>query len=191
LDSNWTVIFDSAWGGPSQPQQFQTLTDWTLNDDKGIKYYSGTAVYSKTFSVPGTLLHTKQNISLNLGKVNCIAKVSINDKDAGVVWTAPWKIDIPFSWLQKTNTLKVEVTNVWANRLIGDEQEPPDMQWLPNEYFYNSGKYLKEFPEWFLRKEPRPSKKRYCFTTWNYFDKDSPLISSGLLGPVQIESEDH
>jgi len=189
LDSNWSVRFDSVWGGPTYATQFSTLTDWTLNADEGIKYYSGTAVYSKTFSLPAEVLHQYKNVSLNLGKVNCIAHVFINDKDAGVVWTAPWKINIPSAWLQSTNKLGIEVTNVWANRLIGDEQQPDDMEWLPNAYFYNSGKYLKEFPEWFLENKPRPS-KRYWFTTWNYFNKDSPLTPAGLLGPVMIEGED-
>ncbi len=63
------------------------------------------------------------------------------------------------------------------------------MEWLPNAYFYNSGKSLKTFPDWFLKNESRPT-KRYCFTTWNYFDKTSPLISSGLLGPVEIKVEE-
>lgn len=188
LDSNWQVTFDSAWGGPPKPVQFETLTDWTTNNDDGIKYYSGTAIYSKTFTIPGTvLMHKQQKLFLNLGKVNCIARVFINDVDAGVVWTAPWKINIPVSLLKPVNKLKIEVTNVWSNRLIGDEQQPPDMEWLPNEYFYNSGQYLKEFPAWFLNHQTRPSKKRYCFTTWNYFDSHSALSPSGLLGPVQLE----
>ena len=189
LDSNWSVTFDSVWGGPAQAVSFPTLTDWTLNADEGIKYYSGMAVYSKTFSLPDTVLRSHKNISLDLGKVNCIAHVFINDKDAGVVWTAPWKINIPSAWLQPANTLRIEVTNVWANRLIGDEQQADDMEWLPNAYFYNSGKSLKAFPDWFLKNEPRPT-KRYCFTTWNYFDKESLLISSGLVGPVKIEVEE-
>ena len=90
----------------------------------------------------------------------------------------------------KHNEVVIEVTNVWANRLIGDEQEPEDCVWLPGMYLYYSGAYLKEFPDWFLNKQPRPSKGRYCFTTWNYFDKNAPLISSGLLGPVRIMKEE-
>lgn len=88
----------------------------------------------------------------------------------------------------KNNQLVIEVTNVWANRLIGDEQEPADCEWIPGHL--DKGRSLKEFPEWFLKKQPRPSKGRYCFTTWNYFDKNSPLVSSGLLGPVRIMKEE-
>ncbi|MEP6746594.1 MAG: glycosyl hydrolase [Bacteroidota bacterium] len=182
--NKWQVKFDPTWGGPEKEIIFNTLTDWTSSDQKGIKYYSGTAVYRTVFSKPSS---PKQSVLyLNLGKVNHIARVIMNGKDLGVVWTAPWQIKIPQNTLQSTNTLTIEVTNVWANRLIGDEQEPPDMEWVPGQYFYFSGQYLKEFPDWFLHNTPRPSKGRYCFTTWNYFDKNSPLISSGLMGPVKI-----
>ena len=131
------------------------------------------------------------NLYLYLGTVRHVAHVVLNNKDLGTIWTAPWKVQIPRGLLKAGgNELVIRVTNVWANRLIGDEQQPPDMEWLPNMYFYNSGNYLKEFPDWFLQHQPRPSKGRYTFTTWNYFDKTSPLISSGLLGPVRVVNED-
>jgi len=187
----WTVTFDTAWGGPSNPVKFDTLSDWTASADSGIKYFSGTAVYTHGFTIPvHELADTNSKIYINLGTVHCIAKVMVNDKTIGVVWTAPWEIQLPLSSLRQKNELKIEVTNVWANRLIGDEQEPEDMEWLPNMYFYNSGQYLKEFPDWFLKNQPRPSKGRYCFTTWNYFNKMSKLTPSGLLGPVRIVREE-
>lgn len=183
----WQVKFDKVWGGPAQTVTFPTLTDWTKNPDPGIKYYSGTAVYTKVFdSASG-----KQSaLYLDLGKVNHLASVTINGKDFGIVWTAPWQVKIPAGALKsKGNQLTIRVTNVWANRLIGDEQEPDDCEWLTAP-FKEDGKYLKEFPDWFLKNQPRPSKGRYTFTTWNYFKKDSPLISSGLLGPVRIMKEE-
>jgi hypothetical protein len=85
------------------------------------------------------------------------------------------------------NSLEVTVTNVWANRLIGDEREPPDCVWSPGHMA--GGDFPKEFPDWFLKGEKRPSSGRYTFTTWNYFKKDSPLEPSGLLGPVRLLSE--
>jgi hypothetical protein len=191
LAGPWKVQFDAAWGGPAKPVVFAALQDWTTNADEGIRYYSGTAIYSNHFDVPGNQWANKKSILyLDLGVVNHIARVFLNGKDLGVVWTAPWRIQMPYSVLKKQdNQLVVEVTNVWANRLIGDEQQPADCEWLPNQYFYNSGAALKEFPDWFLNKQPRPSSKRYCFTTWNYFDKDAPLVPSGLVGPVRIVTE--
>ena len=182
--------FDPAWGGPKKPVTFARLEDWTTNADAGIKYFSGTAIYTKSFDVSSSQISDEPATRyLNLGVVNHIARVKLNNKDLGVVWTAPWQVKIPPGLLKiHGNLLEIEVSNVWANRLIGDEQEPPDCEWIPG---YISGGYsLKEFPDWFLKKQPRPSKGRYCFTTWNYFTKDSPLISSGLLGPVRIMKDE-
>lgn len=190
IKGSWQVQFDSTWGGPVKPVIFPFLADWTTNADSGIRYFSGTAVYIKYFDVSiGEIVNKKQSIYLDLGVVKHIASVKLNDKELGIVWTAPWRIKIPAELLKsKRNLLVINVTNVWANRLIGDEQEPPDCEWLPG---YVSGGYsLKEFPDWFLKNEPRPSKRRYCFTTWNYFTRDSPLVSSGLLGPLRIVKEE-
>ena len=186
LTGAWKVQFDSVWGGPAKPVIFDTLQDWTSNLRPGIKYFSGTAVYGKNFNLPvSDVKNNGSSFYIDLGVVKCIAHVYLNGKDMGIVWTAPWHIRVPAGVLKSgNNQLVIEVTNVWANRLIGDEQEPTDCEWIPG---YISGGYsLKAFPDWFLKKQPRPSKGRYCFTTWQYFTKDSPLISSGLLGPVTI-----
>ena len=179
----WQVQFDAKWGGPSNPVTFDSLQDWTRHADPGVKYFSGTAVYSRKFDVPADIL--ARPLELDLGTVNHLARVKINGRDLGVVWTAPWRVAIPQGLLnEKGNELSVEVTNVWANRLIGDEQEPDDCTWIRGPR--GNGRFLKEFPDWFLKKQPRPSKGRYGFTTWNYFTKDSALVPSGLLGPVRI-----
>lgn len=191
LTGTWQVAFDPAWGGPAQPVTFAKLDDWTTRSEPGIRYFSGTAVYRQSFDMtPGQLASKPGETYLDLGVVNHVARVFVNNQDLGVIWTAPWRVQIPAGLLKaKGNQLVVEVTNVWANRLIGDEQEPADQEWLPGHLDKNTG-YLKEFPDWFLNKQPRPSKGRYCFTTWNYFTKDSPLVSSGLLGPVRIMKEE-
>jgi hypothetical protein len=183
LKGSWQVSFDKRWGGPEKPVSFSALSDWTLNELNGIKYYSGTAIYTKRFDVIASQL--KNSLYLDLGVVKHIARVKLNGKDLGVVWTAPWRVLLPSGLLKSSgNQLVIEVANVWANRLIGDEQEPADMEWLPAHL--EGGQYLKEFPDWFVKDQPRPSKGRYTFTTWNYFKKDSPLVSSGLIGPVRV-----
>lgn len=177
----WTVRFDPKWGGPALAR-FEGLVDWTSRPEPGIRYYSGTATYRKTFDGAGGRW-------LELGTVNHIARVRLNGRDLGVVWTAPWRVALPPGLPRPTgNLLEVEVTNTWANRLIGDEQEPPDCEWLPGHM--GNGGFLKRFPDWFVKGEPRPSKGRYCFTTWNYFTRTSPLAPSGLLGPVRLLAED-
>jgi hypothetical protein len=186
LSGSWSVHFDPQWGGPDSVQ-FDTLTDWTKRPEPGIKYYSGTAVYKKIIQLPPTQAGKK--LYLDLGKVNHLATVSINSKKLGVLWTSPWRIDITSAIKPGSNLIEVAATNVWANRLIGDEQQPPDFEWQHGDTRYSDGLFLKEFPEWFLHHTPRPSKSRYTFTTWNYFANDTKLTPSGLIGPVQIVSE--
>ncbi|MDR2037678.1 MAG: glycosyl hydrolase [Bacteroidales bacterium] len=169
LDSKWEVSFDPAWGGP-ESTIFEQLTDWTQHPDPGIRYYSGTAVYKQNFDLP-----EKNNgkIYLNLGKVKNMARVRINGKEAGTIWTTPWQVDITGMVRSKNNQLEIEVVNLWPNRLIGDEQ-------LPDDGIRNG-----QWPDWITKGTPRNS-GRYTFSTYKHYHKDSPLLESGLMGPVTI-----
>ena len=184
----WSVKFDPQWGGPEKPVEFRTLEDWTNRAEPGIKYYSGTAVYEREFDLPDSKLKTQNSkLFLDLGTVHDIASVSLNGHDLGVLWTAPWRVDITGAVKAKGNRLVIKVTNCWANRQIGDEQQPADCEFAKGDMGY--GGPLKGFPEWVLKGTSRPSVGRYTFATWNYFNKNSPLESSGLLGPVRILME--
>jgi hypothetical protein len=186
LGGSWEVQFEPRWGGPEKPLVFEKLEDWITRSEPSIKYFSGTAVYRKQFDADAGLLG--KPVTLDLGIVHHLARIKLNGTDLGVVWCAPWAVDLPKGLLKPSgNQLEIAVTNVWANRLIGDEQQPPDCEWLPGRFKH--GGFLKAFPEWFFKGEPRPSKGRFCFTTWNYFNKDSPLSPSGLIGPVRLLTE--
>lgn len=181
----WTVQFDPKGGGPKKIV-LEPLEDWTARPEPGIKYYSGTARYESTFTTPPTFNpKNPRRIWLDLGTVQHIAQVSLNGRDLGTLWTAPWHLEVTGLLKRGPNTFQIKVTNTWANRLIGDEQQPADLEWI--EGHGNSGGSLKSFPAWLLKKQPRPSAGRYTFTTWNYFTKDSPLQPSGLLGPVTLQ----
>ena len=173
LSAPWTVSFDPAWGGPEKVT-FDQLTDWSQHIDTGIKYYSGTAVYRQTFDMP---VSKNARIYLDLGKVKNMARVRLNGHDLGVVWTYPWSVDITKAIKSKGNQLEIEVVNLWANRLIGDEQLPED------------GIRRGQLPEWLSEGKPRTS-GRYTFTTFRHFTKDSPLLESGLIGPVTVWNDD-
>ncbi|HEV2710534.1 MAG TPA: glycosyl hydrolase [Edaphobacter sp.] len=184
LVGKWNVQFDPTWGGPASIQ-FASLSDWSMHADKGIRFYSGTATYTKTLNLPDKDRRTK--LWLDLGSVKDIAVVTVNGKKLGTIWTAPWRVDISSAVVQGDNNIEIAVTNGWANRLIGDEQEPPDIIWQMGDPILKGGYFIKELPDWFLKNEARPSKGRYTFTTWNYFhNKDIPLLPSGLLGPVKV-----
>jgi hypothetical protein len=183
LSGSWDVKFDPTWGGP-ESIAFPELADWTKHEDPGVRYYSGTAVYRKQLHLAEVPRAT--GMWLDIGVCHHLATVTVNGKGLGVVWTAPWRIDVSGHLKRGENVVEIAVTNVWANRLIGDEQQPADVLWEVGEPTFHSGDYLKEFPDWFLKDELRPSRGRYTFTTWNYFKKDSPLVPSGLLGPVRL-----
>lgn len=173
----WNVSFDPKWGGPEHIT-FDSLTDWRFNANEGIRYYSGIAVYNKKFNLNKRNSGKKERkFYLDLGKVKNMAKVSLNGHDLGVVWTAPWRIDITHIVRQKDNELKISVANLWPNRMIGDQQLPDD------------GIAGKKWFEWLISGKPRTS-GRYTFSTYNPFKKDSPLLESGLLGPVTIVQEE-
>jgi len=175
LEGLWTVSFDPRWGGPGSVV-FETLTDWTQRPEEGIKYYSGIATYSKTFDLSDEIDRDKNTRTyLKLGVVKNMARVRLNGKDLGVVWCAPWEVEITKALKAKGNRLEIEIANLWPNRMIGDENEPYD------------GVVDNRWPDWLLNGTQRPT-KRFTFTTYRYYKKGDPLFPSGLLGPVSISS---
>jgi hypothetical protein len=176
LRGPWAVSFDPERGGPGEIM-FERLEDWTARPERGIKYYSGIAKYRKLFDL-NQHVDGRSRLLLQLGKVNVMARVRLNGRDLGVLWCDPWRADITDVVRAKDNRLEIEVANLWANRLIGD-QETPDknvriLQWpsgLLGGKSYKTG--------------------RYTFITHSYYKLDSPLQPSGLLGPVKLVTAQH
>jgi len=119
----WTVKFDPKWGGP-ESVEFKTLDDWTKRPEKGIKYYSGKATYHKTFDLLKASRRTGGRLYLDLKRVRNVAQVRLNGKNLGVVWTAPWRVDITRAARPTGNKLEIDVVNLWPDRLIGDAGLP-------------------------------------------------------------------
>ncbi len=173
LQGSWNVSFDPVWGGPANTV-FESLSDWSKRPEEGIRYYSGIATYTKTFDLPESYLSKRgTDLFINLGIVKNMARVKLNGRDLGVIWTAPWQVNISDVVKKKGNKLTVEVANLWANRLIGDESMPDD------------GVKDGKWPDWVLNGTARPS-KRFTFTTHHFYKKDDALFESGLLGPVTV-----
>jgi hypothetical protein len=174
LEGRWNVKFETIWGGPGEIT-FDTLCDWSKRPEDGIRYYSGIASYSKDFDLMKFPAAVKEKqIWLDLGKVRNLARVKLNGKDLGIVWTSPWQVNIAGVIKDGHNHLEIEVANLWINRLIGDESFPWD------------GIQENKWPEWIINGTPRTS-KRYSFTTHRYYKKDDPLAESGLIGQVSIK----
>jgi hypothetical protein len=152
LSGPWMVNFDPKWGGPASVV-FDQLMDWTNSSVPGIKYYSGTAFYTRKFDLPSGLA-PGERLLLDLGDVHEVASVQINGKDLGVVWAKPARVDITSAVKATGNELKIKVVNLWPNRLIGDAS--------------------------------LPAKERFTETNIRSFAPTSPLLSSGLVGPVSL-----
>ncbi len=170
LAGPWKVSFDPKWGGPEEIV-FEELRDWTSHAESGIKYYSGIAVYRLDFEFPQD---SDRRLYLDLGTVHDIARVRLNGEDLGVVWCAPWRVEVSDALRSGSNQLEIEVANRWSNRMLGDQQ-PLDatartVQW-------DSG--LLEGREF--------ETGRYTFATC---DGPGLLLPSGLIGPVRIREQE-
>jgi hypothetical protein len=172
IEGPYEVAFDPAWGGPARPVTFDKLADWKGHTELGIKYYSGEAVYRKTFERP-TILKESDRVFLDLGAVHKLARVKLNGEDLGIVWTPPYRVAVTGKLKPGPNHLEVTVINTWVNRLIGDQQPADkDVRTLKWENGMLEGKPQRA--------------GRYTFTTARDYDAQSPLQESGLLGPVTL-----
>ena len=154
LEGPWTVTFDTTWGGPAKVS-FPELISWTQRPEEGIKYYSGKATYTKTFNWTGA-----GSLFLDLGTVKNVAVVRLNGKNLGILWCAPWRVDITKAVKPTGNVLEVDVINLWANRVIGDLSLP---------------------------KDKRVTKTHDAFR-FDMLRAGTPLLEAGLLGPVKLYS---
>lgn len=151
----WSLAFPPNWGAPSQ-LQLDNLQSWTESTDAGVRYFSGTAIYRTTVNLTNSQLAEKNSLWLDLGEVHEVAAVRINSKPAAILWKAPYCFRADPLLHVGENTIEVDVTNLWPNRLIGDAQSP--------------------------------NGKHYTWTNIRKYTKDSPLLPSGLLGPVVLHT---
>jgi hypothetical protein len=107
-----------------------------------------------------------------------MAAVGLNGKDLGVLWKPPYRVDVTEALKPGDNAIEIRVTNLWVNRMIGDEDLPEDSE-------RNADGTLKAWPQWVLDGKPSPT-GRFTFTTWRLWKKSDALVASGLLGPVTL-----
>jgi hypothetical protein len=153
LEGPWDVSFQENRGAPTRTT-LKTLVSWSNNSNEGIKYFSGTATYTKIVQASAAWFSPDSQLWFDLGDVKNIAEISVNGQPLGIAWKTPFRLDASHAMKPGANTLDIRVTNLWVNRMIGDRQ--------PN------------------------ATKQYTFTSPTFYRADSPLLPSGLLGPVQI-----
>ena len=176
LSGPWEVGFDPDWGGPARVI-FAHLEDWTERPEQGIRYYSGIATYRKTFDAPRG---GRGELYLDLGEVKNVARVHLNGRELGVVWTAPWRVALGDAIKAKGNQLAIEVANLWPNRLIGDGRLPKhERRTKTNVRLYDTPlpqevQLYGSDPDAAIRQKTGAPAK---------------LLRSGLLGPVKLIAE--
>ncbi len=178
ISGEWNLTFPPDWGAPPSVT-LEKLISWTDHPYDGVRYFSGTATYEKEIEISAERLSSGRELWLDLGAVKNFAEVFLNGQNLGVLWKPPFRVNLTAAAKPGVNKLAIKVTNLWPNRLIGDEQLPDDREW--------SGKHLKAWPQWLLDGKPSPT-GRLTFTTWHHWTKDSPLLESGLLGPVTLRT---
>ena len=128
LSSGWTVSFDTSMGGPAS-YWMDKLQSWPEIQDDGIRYYSGKAVYQKDFIVEKGTLKKGNRAILIFDNIQEMARVYINAKECGIVWTPPYEIDITDYLSEGENQIKIDVINTWNNRIVGDAKNPDQHQY--------------------------------------------------------------
>jgi hypothetical protein len=152
-EGGWDVGFQPNRGAPAKIA-IDHLSSWSESSDVGVKYFSGTATYTGRIQATAAWFQKGARLWLDLGSVKNLAEVAVNGKPLGVVWKTPFRVDATEALRPGANAVEVKVTNLWVNRLIGDQQ--PD------------------------------AAQKYTYTTQPFYQADSPLLPSGLLGPVEV-----
>jgi hypothetical protein len=157
IDGRWEVLFPPKWGAPEKItlDHLMSLSDSSI---AGVKYFSGTATYLKTFDWDPKTNAAGENSEywIDLGEVQVMARIKLNGHDLGILWKPPYRRNITSALQPGSNTLEIRVANLWPNRMIGDAA--------------------------------LPVAERFTWSSYEPFTKDSPLPKSGLLGPVIIQT---
>ena len=162
----WEVSFPPNLGAPPS-LRMEKLTSWTDSSDPGVKYFSGTATYTKAMQAPASWFHPGQHIDLDLGKVCDIAEVLVNGVSVGTTWAPPYQVDVTSALKPGTNKLEIKVTNEWTNRQIGDRLLSPDKRILA----------------------PVNGRAAQGGAGGGAFGRPQTLTESGLLGEVRVVAE--
>ncbi len=145
IDNPWEVLFDTVRRGPSEPLVMNELYDISKSRDFDIKHYSGTLRYNNAFNLAE--IPENSRLYLDMNDLSAMAKVKINDKYVGGVWTPPYRVDITDYVQEGNNNVEIEVTTTWVNRLLGDLELPAEKRktwvainpWKGGEPLHKSG----------------------------------------------------
>lgn len=139
INSTWTIDFNCPYQRVGQ-MECRELEYWNKSENSKIRYYSGTAVYKTSFEWEDA----KSAVFLQLPSNNCVTEVYINKQKAGIIWCSPWSLDVSPYLKKGKNELRLEVTNSWNNRAVGDLRLKQDkIIWKP-ELFVSENSLLQD-----------------------------------------------
>ena len=156
MNGPWKITFQPDRGAPDSITM-NDLSDWSHSDDSGVKYFSGVGTYTNTLQASSDWFRKGARLWLDLGDVRNLAVVTVNGKELGETWHAPYRVDATPAMKPGANEITIKVVNAWVNRLIGDEQ---------------------------------PGATKITFADVKPYKANSPLLPSGLLGPVTVVREE-
>lgn len=185
LQGPWRLAFQAGRGAPAA-LELPTLRSLHEHPDSGVRHFAGTVAYRRTLTVPGRRSDSRERLILDLGRVEVIAQVFLNGRDLGILWKEPYRVDITEAASTGENALEIRVTTLWPNRLIGDENLPPEDTFGLRDEQGNDPHGIVKLPEWYATGQPKPPGGRTTFSTWRFYDADEPLVAAGLLGPVRL-----
>jgi hypothetical protein len=173
----WEVEFGDLAG--NQQFTFPKLISWSSKSADTIRHYSGSGKYRATFDLTADQCADGLRHWLDLGDVEVLAELRINEGDSIPLWKSPFAADVSRWTKPGLNELEVTVTNLWANRLVGDERFSAD-------YSLDQNGSMSHVPDWLEQDRPRPSSDRKAVATFKHWSVDDDLLPSGLLGPVRL-----
>ena len=182
LSHDWQVRFQPERGAPEGEIAFPELRLFNTFEDFGIRHFSGTATYSKTFAFSPD----GRRVFLEVKDVHDVARVFMNGRDCGYLWTPPYRVEVTAALVADENRLEIQVANRWMNRVIGDEHLPVDGEW-DSPWGGGPTLLMKGMPDWFVQGR-RPPSGRIAFSTARPWTKASPLAPAGLEGPVELKT---
>jgi hypothetical protein len=124
INTPWNIDFESKNIAPETITTSE-LMDWSKSENDLLKYYSGKANYTTTFKYQKS---DAKAAVIDLGEVGVMATVTLNGKDVGTSWMAPYRLNITDVVQEGENKLEIKVVNVWRNRLTGDKTLPVEQR---------------------------------------------------------------
>jgi hypothetical protein len=158
----WEVSFPPAHGAPAHAH-FGDLSSWTTNSDPGVKYFSGTATYTTEFTADSHWLPKGAPASAGPGGTS---RVSLDLGDVKNLAEVTLN-GHPLGVLWK-HPFVIDVTD--AIKPGKNQLEVKVTNVWPNR----------------IIGDKQPGAQRIAYSTFDPYKADSPLLPSGLLGPVTL-----